>query len=121
MSFHFKELTVWQKSMDFAQRVIEIAENNTSDRKHFRLMEQLESSSASVAMNIAEGRGRKSNKEYVQFLHISRGSLYETITLLNLFERMGWITHKHLLELEGMGLEIGKMLNGLITSIRNRN
>ena len=121
MPFGFKDLQVWQKSLEFAKRVIEVGESNTSDRKHFRLLEQLESASSSVAMNIAEGRGRDTKKEYIRFLHISRGSLFETITLLNLFAQMNWITNNQLSELEEMGEEIGKMINGLITAIKRNS
>lgn len=117
-SFGFKDLLVWQKSIDFAQSVIEVAESNNSERKHFRLLEQIEAASASVSMNIAEGKGRYSKKEFVHYLYISRGSLYETITLLNIFYRMKWITFDELSDLEQKGQELGKMLNGLINSIK---
>ncbi|MEQ9287539.1 MAG: four helix bundle protein [Cyclobacteriaceae bacterium] len=117
-SFGFKDLLVWQKSIDFAQSVIEVAESNNSERKHFRLLEQIEAASASVSMNIAEGKGRYSKKEFVHYLYISRGSLYETITLLNIFYRMKWISIDELSDLEQKGQELGKMLNGLINSIK---
>lgn len=70
-SFGFKDLLVWQKSIDFAQSVIEVAESNNSERRHFRLLEQIEAASASVSMNIAEGKGRYSKKEFVHYLYIS--------------------------------------------------
>jgi len=75
MEFAFKKLKVWQKSIDFADKVITQSENLTSKRKHFRLIEQLESSVVSISNNIAEGKGRFSKKEFVQFLYIARGSL----------------------------------------------
>ena len=89
--FYFKDLIVWQKVVEFAKEVIIIAEKNHSERKHFRLLEQMESSASSVSMNIAEGRGRHSKKEFKYFLHISRGSLFETVTLLHIFHIMVWI------------------------------
>jgi len=117
--FYFKDLDVWQKSLDFARNVIQEVENNSSGRKHFRLLEQIESSATSVSMNIAEGKGRYSKKEFVHFLYIARGSLYETITLLTIFQKMNWIQKQTTDELEKQGLEITKMINGLIKSIRN--
>ena len=117
VNFNFKELKVWQKAIDFADQVINVTENLNSDRRHYRLIEQLESSSASVAQNISEGKGRFSKKEFVQYLYISRGSLYETITLLNLFERRKWISREILSQLEEKAFEIASMIKGLINSI----
>jgi hypothetical protein len=51
-------------------------------------------------MNIAEGKGRFSKKEFVQFLYISRGSLYETMTLLEILQRRNWISNEHYSSLE---------------------
>jgi len=53
----YKDLVVWQKSMDFANAVIDLTEMLDSQRKHYRLVEQLEAAAASVPMNIAEGKG----------------------------------------------------------------
>lgn len=115
--FGFKDLKVWQKSMDFADGVLEIAENISSERKHFRLVEQIESSSTSIPQNIAEGKGRNSQKEFIHFLYIARGSLYETVTLLNIFYRRNWITLETLKAAEEQALEIASMLKGLINAI----
>ena len=119
--FNFKDLLIWQKAVEFARNVIILIERNKSDRKHYRLLEQIESSVTSVAMNIAEGKGRYSKKEFVQFLYIARGSLFETVTLLNIFEKMNWIDKNDLNDLENQAKEIGRMLNALITSIKNTN
>jgi four helix bundle protein len=70
-------------------------------------------------MNIAEGKGRYSKKEFVQFLHVARGSLYETLTLLELFLRQGWLSSGKHAELKQEGKEIVKMLNSLAKSIKN--
>ena len=116
--FTFEDLDVWQKAIEFARKVVNISENIETDRKHFRLIEQLESASTSIAMNIAEGKGRYSKKEYMQFLYVARGSLYETVTLLTIFQRNNWITEKTLDEIKSSGDEIGKMISGLINAIR---
>ena len=115
--FGFKNLTVWQRSIEFADTVIDLGENLDTNSKHFRLIEQLESAAASIPQNIAEGKGRRSKKEFAQFLYISRGSLYEVITLLNLFEKRGWITNQQLMEMEIEGVEIASMIKGLINAL----
>jgi four helix bundle protein len=119
IKFIFEELDVWQKAVEFSHKVINLAEKIQTGRKHYRLIEQLEASSTSIALNIAEGKGRFSKKEFVQFLYIARASLFETITLLIIFEKNGWIKKKELLELKVSGDEIGKMISSLIKSIKS--
>jgi four helix bundle protein len=119
IKFGFEDLTVWNKAINFAYKVITLSENlETNNRKHYRLIEQLEASSTSVAMNIAEGKGRYSKKEFIQYLYIARGSLYETITLLVIFNKNKWINNEQLEEMKKYADEIGKMLAGLIGAIR---
>lgn len=117
--FGFEDLEVWQKAVEFAKLVIDLTEKVETDRKHFRLIEQLESASTSIALNIAEGKGRYSKKEFIQFFYIARGSLYETITLVIIFYKKGWISDGQLEEIKVFGDEIGKMLSSLINSIRS--
>ena len=68
MAFAFEELKVYQRALDFSVAVIDIIDEIETPRKHFRLVEQLESSSTSVALNISEGKGRylkkNSNNSY---------------------------------------------------------
>ena len=113
----YKDLVVWQKSMAFANDVIDLVDRLETDRKHYRLIEQLEAAVTSIPMNIAEGKGRESKKEYIHFLHISRGSLYETLTLLEIFQMRNWIKTEAFQKLENQSAEIAKMLNSLINSI----
>ena len=116
--FVFENLEVWQKSIDFARNIITITDNLDSKNKHYRLMEQLESASTSIALNIAEGKGRYSKKEFIHFLYIAKGSLFETITLIIILARNGLIKNSQLEELRGSANEIGKMISGLINSIK---
>jgi len=117
----YKDLLVWQKSMRFVNHVIDIIETLETPRKHYRLIEQLESAATSIPMNIAEGKGRISNKEFMHFLYIARGSLYETLTLLEVFSMRGWLRKEQYIELEVQSNEIAKMLNGLIRTVANRS
>jgi four helix bundle protein len=113
----YKELMVWQKSMDLATNVIQNIDGLTTDRRHYRLIEQLESCVTSIPMNIAEGKERESKKEFVRFLYISRGSIYETLTLLEIFLRLGWISQEFLSKLEQDSIKIIRMLKGLINAL----
>jgi four helix bundle protein len=121
MKFAYENLEVWNKAVDFAVDVIDAVEKISTDRKHYRLLEQIEACSTSIAMNIAEGKGRFSKKEFVHFLYISRGSLYETMTLLEVFRRKKWITDSEYAKLEKDGIEIAAMIKGLINSIKTHS
>ena len=116
--FAFEDLLVWQKAIDFAEAVIKTIDDFETPRKHYRIIEQLESAAISVSSNIAEGKGRFSKKEFVHYLYIARGSLFETISLLILIHRLAWIGEGKLLELKLLGEEIAKMLNSLIKSVK---
>ena len=118
--FSFQDLKVWHKAVQFAKEVIRTIDEFDAPRKHYRLIEQLESASASVAMNIAEGKGRQTTKEFIQFLYIARGSVFEVITLLIILQEVGWIEINKVKELQGLGEEITKMINSLIKSMKYR-
>lgn len=68
-------------------------------------------------MNIAEGKGRYSKKEFVQYCYIARGSLYETMTVLEIFRRKKWLADDDFSTLKAEGLQIASMIKGLINSL----
>ena len=116
--FSFQDLKVWQKAVLFAEKVIRTIDKLQTPRKHYRLIEQLESAATSVAMNIAEGKGRQTTKEFIQFLFIARGSLFEVVTLLIIFQRLNWIKNETVVDIQQMAEEITKMINALIKSMK---
>jgi four helix bundle protein len=117
MPFAFEDLNVYWKALDFSVKVIENVDKMDLPRKHFRLIEQLESCSSSVAMNISEGKGRYTHKDFKKFLYIARGSLYETVTMLQIFKRLNWLNENTFSELYDEALEVNRMLAGLINAI----
>ncbi len=119
MKLGFEDLAVWQQALEFASKVIDLSEALKKERKHYRLFEQLEASSSSIAMNIAEGKGRYSRKEFVHYLYIARGSLYETVTILMIFEKCHWISAECLNGLRNDSIALARMLVGLIKSIKD--
>ena len=72
----YKELIIWQKSMVLVSKVYSLTKKFPNDEK-YGLVSQLNRASVSIPANIAEGWGRESRKNFVQFLRISRGSLFE--------------------------------------------
>ena len=117
MDFGYENLEAWNRSVDFAVKVIDIVENLDTSRKHYRLLEQIEACCTSISMNLAEGKGRNSKKEFVQFCYIARGSLYETMTLLEIFRRKKWLTDDDFAAIKNEGLQIAAMIKGLINSL----
>ena len=113
----FRDLLVWQKAMFFAQRVYEISRSFPNEEK-FSLTSQVHRSSLSIPSNIAEGFGRGSRADYKRFLQIARGSLYESQTQLELAVKLNFLRHEDFQELENIATEVGKMLNGLISKLK---
>ncbi|MBI5606302.1 MAG: four helix bundle protein [Deltaproteobacteria bacterium] len=86
----------------------------------FGLASQIQRAVVSIAANIAEGRARQHTKEFLQHLSIAYGSLAELETLLQIAERLEYISAKSLEELMNKTSTIGRMLNGLRTSLKNK-
>ena len=117
MKFHFEELTVWQDAMDLVATVYPLTKGFPKEEK-FGLDSQLRRAAVSIAANIAEGRGRYHTKEFIQFLYMARGSLYETITLVKTTLKLGYLSSQ---EEESVLLQcqtIGSKLSGLINSLK---
>jgi len=121
VKFSFEDLAVWRRAVEFADHVLDATEVLESDRKHYRLMEQLDAAVTSIPMNIAEGKGRFSRKEFIQFLYFARGSLFETVTLLEILRRKVWLTDSVCETLRSEADEIGKMLSGFIKGIKAKS
>ncbi len=118
--FDFEQLEIWKKSIDYCDRIITLIENLNSDTKHCRLISQIEASSSSISLNIAEGKGRNSNKELLQFLYYSRGSLYETVSMLTIFHKRNWISEIDFNELKNEAIILAKMINSFISYVKNK-
>lgn len=116
--FSFEDLEVWQEAVDFADQCLSIVDRIETERRHYRLIEQLESACTSVSLNIAEGKGRQSTKEFIQFLYIARGSLFETVTLLEIFRRRSWIADSDFLSIKKSASQLGKRISALINSLK---
>ena len=112
---NYKDLKVWQISMDLVVDVYSVI-SNFPQVERFALSDQIRRCSVSIPSNIAEGAGRNHTKEFVQFLSVSLGSLYELQTQLEIAKRVGYIAN--IQELDNKTLEIEKMLNALISSIK---
>jgi four helix bundle protein len=116
----FRDLIVWQKSMQLVVGIYEITKKMPSEEK-YGLTNQLRRSVVSVPSNIAEGWGRKSRGNYIQFLRIASGSLCETETQLELAVMLSYLQEKDVISLKGQLLEMEKMLRSLISKLEQKN
>lgn len=116
---HFKNLLVWQKSVDFVTEIYLITEKFPSS-EIFGLTSQLRKAAVSIPSNIAEGNSRRSNADYLQFLKISRGSCSEIETQLLISKNLKFIEKVEYDNLNEKITEIVRMINGLINSIKDK-
>lgn len=109
----FKDLIVWQKSMALAQIIYEITEK-LPQKEVYGLTSQMRRCAVSIPSNIAEGRQRKTKKDFAQFLHIALGSLGELETQLILGHD---IYHLDISPAEAIVIEIRKMLSVMLNKL----
>lgn len=100
---------------------IYVLTKNFPKEEMYGLTNQIRRAAISIPSNIAEGAARQSNKEYIQFLYISLGSLMEMDTQLIIALNLEYIEFKKYEELKIDIEEIGKMLNGLISYRKTRD
>ena len=112
----FTDTEVWKKAYQLTLRIYKVTVEFPKE-KIYGIISQLRRASVSIGVNIAEGFYRNSTKELINFLYIARGSLYETMTLLEIFRRKRWITDDQYSQLELSGKEIASMIKGLINSV----
>ena len=117
MEYGFEKLKVWQMGMDISEKVYSVSKNFPDDEK-FCLTSQMRRAAISIPSNIAEGKGRFHNKEYVQFLYIARGSLYELMTQIKLAERFKYVGQKESVDILKVCWDVSGGLNGLINSLK---
>lgn len=114
----YRDLLVWQKSVSLIKEVYAEADKLPRSEE-YNLKQQLKRAVVSVSLNIAEGKNRRTAKDFMNFLNISRGSLAETEAILLICSDLGLlhIPEDLLSHIE----ELAKMINSLIASIRLKN
>ncbi|CAN5777203.1 four helix bundle protein [soil metagenome] len=113
----YRELIVWQKSMQFVTDIYRVTESLPS-LEQFGLTAQIRRAAVSIPSNIAEGFGRQLSGDFVRFLTIARGSLYEVQTQIEIAFNLRFLRDDAVNALSTQASEIERMLNRLITTIR---
>jgi four helix bundle protein len=119
MSGSYRDLKVWQKSLELTLEVYRGTQHFPREEV-YGLTNQMRRAAVSVSSNIAEGKGRSSDRDFGLFLCHARGSLHELETQALIAEELGYIGRDAARQLEALTVETGKMLNGLIGSVRSR-
>jgi four helix bundle protein len=114
----FTQLEVWQKAKDL---VLDIYRETARfpQAEQYGLCSQLRRAAVSITANIAEGTGRGSDAEFARFLEMALGSGAETRSHLLLAEELGYLNPETRETISGKTIEIGRMLTGLIETLRN--
>lgn len=115
----YKDLIVWQKSIELVSDVYSVTKTFPAEEK-FGIVSQLNRAAVSIPSNIAEGWGRESSKNYLQFLRISRGSIMELETLIIISKNLGFIEKQKQELISNRIEEVGKILQGLIKGIQQK-
>jgi len=116
----FKDLFVWQKGIELVNNIYKATKKFPKDELYC-LTSQIRRAAISIPANIAEGWGRGTTKNYIQFLEISRGSLFELNTLIIISYNQEYISKETCDEVENKLIEIGRMLNAIITKLESKN
>ena len=117
MGQSFRELAVWQRSIELTVAVYELTSEFPAAER-FGLVNQLRRASVSVASNIAEGYGRSTKGEYLLFLGHARGSNSEVETQLVIAKALGFGATRKLQRAEELCSEVGRMLSPMMKSLK---
>jgi four helix bundle protein len=116
MSCSYRDLLVWQKSMALVKAIYHETRSFPKEEL-YGLSSQMRRAAVSVPCNIAEGQGRMSKKEFKQFLALSRGSVLELETQLQIAADLGFLGADNAQQLISKTEELLRMLNGLMGSL----
>jgi four helix bundle protein len=116
----YRDLLVWQKAMDLATKSYKLS-SQFPRTEIYGLTSQIRRASVSVPSNIAEGYGRSSRKEYVQFLFVAQGSLKELETHAILALQLSFVPEENVRKLLKESETLGKMLGALIRSLKAKS
>ena len=113
----YKDLDVWQLAMSLVEDVYVASKTFPSDEK-FALRDQLRRAAVSIPSNIAEGFGRDTTKDFLHFLFVARGSLFEVTTQLELARRLKYLSD--ITNLNEKAGRVGMMINALAKRLKAR-
>ncbi len=118
MGASFQDLRVWQQAMALAAQAYRSTEDFPKHER-YGMVSQIRRAAVSVASNIAEGKGHRSDKEFLHYLFHARGSLFELETQILLAEQLQYISEEKTKELIDSVTVVARSLTGLINSLED--
>ena len=115
----YEDLTGWQKAIQLVLFIYSVTKRFPQD-EIYGLTAQLRRAAVSIASNIAEGKGRSSDRDLLHFLSMARGSLFEVKTQLVIASELGYIDAESMKLASAKIAQLGRLLNGLMNSVRAR-
>lgn len=112
------ELEAWREGIALVKAMYEATKGFPAEER-YGLTSQIRRASVSIPANIAEGAARGTQKEFLQFLIIARGSISELETLLTIAKEVGFLSEGKAGDLDKSCDQVSSCLSGLITSVRN--
>jgi len=119
MAQHYKDLIAWQKSMDLANAIYDATEAFPK-RETCSLTDQMRRAAVSIPSSVAEGQAHFSRREFRRLLRHSSGSLAELETQILIAQRRSYLTESQAAELLKRTHEVGRILGGLLNSLKER-
>ena len=117
MQYQVENLKIWQISLMFVTKVYQLTKDFPKEEQ-YGLTGQMRRAAISIPANVAEGKGRGHQKEYLQFLYIAKGSALELLTLVHVAKNLEYLSNELVPELLNDLSEIIAMLSGLIRSLQ---
>ena len=115
--FKFEELQIWKASIDFAAKIYRITKAFPAEER-FGLTQQLRNAAVSISLNMAEGSGRYHNRDFLRFVQIAIGSLYEVVSGFFIAENEGYVGETEFRMVYAEAEKIAKMINSFIAYLR---
>ena len=115
----FKDLIGWQKGMELVNEIYKVTKHFPKEEL-YGITSQARRAAISIPTNIAEGWGRGTTKNYIQFMEISRGSLFELETQIIISANQSFVALDKCNEISTKLNETGRMLNALITKLESK-
>lgn len=116
---NYRDLIVWQKSIQFVTEIYKSTRKFPKEEQ-YGLTSQINRAAISIPSNIAEGYGRRSTNDYIRFLQISMGSVYEIQTQLEISKNIEILSADEYLQIHENSREIERMLSSMINKIHNK-
>jgi four helix bundle protein len=116
----FEDINSWKKARELSIKIYQLTNNKPTFKNDFGLRDQMRRACISISSNIAEGFERETNKEFIRFLFIARGSAGEFRSQLYLASDINYISKSEFEELSNSVNEISRLIYGLIKYLKSK-